>query len=117
MRRQALAWVVVSLLSATGLGAALPVERRGVSLPSGAALLLPAQTSVEGEILARTELIVTVPSRVAALFARTGDFKVLPLPLRMPSFEVRLHWHQRFHQDPANRWLREVMAELYAEQA
>lgn len=56
MRRQALAWVVVSLLSATGLGAALPVERRGVSLPSGAALLLPAQTSVEGEILARTEL-------------------------------------------------------------
>ena len=68
-------------------------------------------------ILARTELIVTVPSRVAALFARTGDFKVLPLPLRMPSFEVRLHWHQRFHQDPANRWLREVMAELYAEQA
>jgi hypothetical protein len=35
----------------------------------------------------------------------------------MPSFEVRLHWHQRFNQDPANRWLRGVMAELYAEQA
>jgi DNA-binding transcriptional LysR family regulator len=68
-------------------------------------------------ILARTDLIVTVPSRVAAIFARLGNFKVLPLPLRMPSFEVRLHWHERFHQDPANRWLREVMAELYAEQA
>ena len=67
-------------------------------------------------ILARTDLIVTVPSRVAAIFARLGNFKVLPLPLRMPSFEVRLHWHERFHQDPANRWLREVMAELYAEQ-
>jgi len=68
-------------------------------------------------ILVRTDLIVTVPSRVAAIFARLGNFKVLPLPLRMPSFEVRLHWHERFHQDPANRWLREVMAELYAEQA
>jgi DNA-binding transcriptional LysR family regulator len=68
-------------------------------------------------ILARTDLIVTVPSRVAAVFARLGNFKVLPLPLSMPSFEVRLHWHQRFHQDPANRWLREVMTELYAEQA
>ena len=67
-------------------------------------------------ILVRTDLIVTVPSRVAAIFARLGNFKVLPLPLRMPSFEVRLHWHERFHQDPANRWLREVMAELYAEQ-
>ena len=68
-------------------------------------------------ILARTDLIVTVPSRVAAIFARLGNFKVLKLPLTMPSFEVRLHWHQRYHQDPANRWLREVMAELYAEQA
>jgi DNA-binding transcriptional LysR family regulator len=68
-------------------------------------------------ILARTELIVTLPSRVAAVFAQLGKFKVLELPIDMPSFEVRLHWHQRFHQDPANRWLREVMAELYAEQA
>jgi len=68
-------------------------------------------------ILARTDLIVTVPSRVAAVFARLGNFRVLKLPLRMPSFEVRLHWHERFHQDPANRWLREVMTELYAEQA
>ncbi|MBE0622998.1 MAG: LysR family transcriptional regulator [Burkholderiales bacterium] len=68
-------------------------------------------------ILARTDLIVTVPSRVAALFAQLGNFKVLKLPIGMPSFEVRLHWHQRFHQDPANRWLREAMTELYAEQA
>ncbi|MBE0614255.1 MAG: LysR family transcriptional regulator [Burkholderiales bacterium] len=68
-------------------------------------------------ILARTDLVVTVPSRVAAVFAQGGNFKVLALPLRMPSFEVRLHWHQRYHQDPANRWLRLVMAELYAEQA
>ena len=68
-------------------------------------------------ILARTDLIVTVPSRVAAIFAQTGNFKVLPLPLAMPSFEVRLHWHQRFHQDPANLWLRGVMVDLYAEQA
>src|SRR5487761_2341608 len=68
-------------------------------------------------ILGRTELIVTLPSRVAAVFAQLGKFKVHELPIDMPSFEVRLHWHQRFHQDPANRWLREVMAELYAEQA
>jgi len=54
---------------------------------------------------------------VLAVFARLGNFKVLPLPLSMPSFEVHLHWHQRYHQDPANRWLREVMTDLYAEQA
>jgi len=68
-------------------------------------------------ILARTDLVVTVPSRVAAVFAQLGNFKVLKLPLDMPDFEVRLYWHERFHQDPANRWLRQVMTELYAEQA
>ena len=67
-------------------------------------------------ILARTDLVVTVPSRVAALFAQTGNFKVLKLPLAMPGFEVRLHWHERYQQDPANSWLRQVMTELYAEQ-
>jgi len=67
-------------------------------------------------ILARTDLVVTVPSRVAALFAQTGNFKVLKLPLAMPGFEVRLHWHERYQQDPANSWLRQMMTELYAEQ-
>jgi DNA-binding transcriptional LysR family regulator len=68
-------------------------------------------------ILDRTDLIVTVPSRVAAVFAQLGNVKVLKLPVNIPSFEVRLHWHRRFHQDPANRWLREAMTELYAERA
>jgi len=68
-------------------------------------------------ILARTDLIVTVPSRVAAVFAQMGKFKVLKLPLALPGFEVSLHWHERFHRDPANRWLRQVMTELYAEPA
>jgi hypothetical protein len=36
------------------------------------------------------------------VFAQLGNFKVLKLPLSMPSFEVRLHWHERFQQDPAN---------------
>lgn len=66
-------------------------------------------------ILARTDLIVTLPSRIARVFLALGNFKVLKLPVHMPSFEVRLYWHERFHQDPANRWLRELMTELYLE--
>jgi len=95
--------VIAETFLAEGLG-----ERIAVRVPHF--LVVPM-------ILARTDLIVTVPSRVAAIFAQTGNFKVLKLPLPMPSFEVRLHWHQRYNQDPANRWLRGVMAELYAERA
>ena len=79
MRRKALAMVLFSLLSAAGLRAALPLERRGVSLPTGATLLLPPQTSVEGEILARTEL-ESFDAAWSLYFGRPA-----PLP---PSLEV-----------------------------
>jgi DNA-binding transcriptional LysR family regulator len=94
--------VIEQTFIAAGLG-----ERIAVRVPHF--LVVPM-------ILARTDLLVTVPSRVAAIFAQLGNFKVLKLPLAMPRFEVRLHWHERFQQDPANRWLREAMADLYAEQ-
>jgi hypothetical protein len=37
---------------------------------------------------------------------------VLACPFPVPSFIVKQHWHARFHQDPANRWLREQVAGL-----
>jgi DNA-binding transcriptional LysR family regulator len=68
-------------------------------------------------ILERTDLVVTVPSRVAKVFERMGPFKTLPAPVTIPPADVRVHWHERYDQDPGNRWLREVLLELYAESA
>lgn len=33
----------------------------------------------------------------------------------MPSFGVKLHWHERDHADPANRWLRHTFSALFTE--
>jgi len=66
-------------------------------------------------ILERTDLVVTVPSRVARVFGRMGRFKTLKPPVAIPPADVRVHWHERYDQDPGNRWLREVLLELYAE--
>ena len=63
-------------------------------------------------ILERTDLVVAVPANVAAVFAKTGRFKVLRLPLEIPGFVVSIHWHERFDQDPASRWLRGTMAKV-----
>jgi hypothetical protein len=30
----------------------------------------------------------------------------------MPPAEVAVHWHERFENDPGNRWLREQVVEL-----
>ncbi len=66
-------------------------------------------------ILERTDLVVTVPERVAAVFERLGRFKTLPLPLEIPRTDVRVHWHERFEQEPGNRWLRELIVAAHAD--
>src|SRR4051812_3190858 len=58
----------------------------------------PHFTSVP-DIIAQTDLIVTVPSRVAELFAVTHGLRHLALPIVGPSFTVRAHWHERSQVD------------------
>lgn len=66
-------------------------------------------------VLERTDLILTLPARVARLYERRGGFKALPPPVPIPPAEVALHWHERFDGDPGNRWLRELIVGLFAE--
>ena len=64
-------------------------------------------------IIANTDLVVTVPSRVAAATGRLVKSKVHPLPIPLPSFDVSVFWHERVENDGANRWLRAVLVELF----
>jgi DNA-binding transcriptional LysR family regulator len=64
-------------------------------------------------VIANTDLIVTVPSRVAAATARLMKSKVHPLPIPIPSFDVSVFWHERVENDGANRWLRAALVELF----
>lgn len=59
------------------------------------------------------DLIATVPQKLGDVFAGYGSVKVLPLPMPLPSFALRQHWHPRFHQDPAIVWLRELVKETF----
>jgi DNA-binding transcriptional LysR family regulator len=66
-------------------------------------------------VLERTDLILTLPARVARVFERRGAFKALPPPLPIPVADVAVHWHERFDADAGNRWLREQLVELFAQ--
>lgn len=65
-------------------------------------------------ILERTDLLVTVPETVARIFARDGRLRLLPPPVRIPRTDVRAHWHERFERDAASRWMRGLLAEMFA---
>jgi DNA-binding transcriptional LysR family regulator len=66
-------------------------------------------------IVADTDRIVTAPSRVASAFSALVNVQVHALPIRIPSFDVSLSWHTRFAEDPALRWMRNTMVELFRE--
>jgi DNA-binding transcriptional LysR family regulator len=88
------------------------LERAGVA--RRIALRVPHFTVVP-MVLARTDLILTLPARVARVYERQGSFKSLPPPVAMPPAEVAVHWHERFEADPGNRWLRDQVIELFSE--
>jgi len=87
------------------------LERAG--LARRIALRVPHFT-VAPMVLERTDLILTLPARVARVFERRSNLKSLPPPVPIPPAEVAVHWHERFEADPGNRWLRDLMGELYA---
>ncbi|MGQ0652697.1 MAG: LysR family transcriptional regulator [Betaproteobacteria bacterium] len=88
------------------------LERAGVA--RSIALRVPHFTVVP-MVLERTDLILTLPARVARLYERRGRFKALPPPVPIPAAEVALHWHPRFEGDPGNRWLREQLVDLFSD--
>lgn len=57
------------------------------------------------QLVSHSELLVTLPSRVAQLYAAQGPLKSLDLPVPIPEFEVRVHWHGRHEASPSHKWL------------
>ena len=87
------------------------LERAG--LARRIALRVPHFTVVP-MILERSDLILTLPARVARVFERRGRLKALPPPVPIPPAEVAVHWHERFEADAGNGWLREQVVALFA---
>jgi DNA-binding transcriptional LysR family regulator len=78
------------------------------------ALRLPDFLGV-GTIVGASDLLVTVPERLGRLMQQAAQVKMLAPPIALPTYAVKQHWHERYHHDPATRWLRGVFAALFVE--
>jgi DNA-binding transcriptional LysR family regulator len=61
-----------------------------------------------------TDLLATVPIRLAHVLAAIHKIKILSLPISIPTYAVKQCWHKRQHNNPANRWLRGLVATTIA---
>jgi DNA-binding transcriptional LysR family regulator len=64
-------------------------------------------------IIATLDYLAVIPEQLARHLARAGNIKVLPLPFSVSSYYIMQHWHERYTQDPASKWLRSVVASLF----
>jgi DNA-binding transcriptional LysR family regulator len=64
-------------------------------------------------MVSNTDLLVIVPHQLALACAKLVDVTILELPIDIPRFRIAQYWHERFHTDPGNRWLRGVFSRLY----
>lgn len=77
------------------------------------ALQVPHFASVPFAV-AGSDLIATIPERLAMTFQKQLKLQVLPVPLNLPPFRLAMLWHERFHNDPAHQWLRSLILEQAA---
>lgn len=58
-------------------------------------------------LVRNTQLICTLPRRMAHLYAETFQLQTHAVPLRVPNFPIYLIWHASVDADPAHAWLRQ----------
>ncbi|MFD8328131.1 LysR substrate-binding domain-containing protein [Streptomyces lydicus] len=78
-------------------------ERRVVAAGPTAAFAL--------QLALGTDLVVTLPDAVTRAARDQLGLVTLPLPLPLPDVPLYLLWHQRYDDDRAHNWLRELAAE------
>jgi DNA-binding transcriptional LysR family regulator len=64
------------------------------------------------EVVAQSDLLVTMPRNQAVAVNRRANNQVLPFPIDVPAMEFFLYWHANVDGDAANRWFRERVSLL-----
>ena len=68
-------------------------------------------------VVAESDLVLTMTARYASLLGTGSGVRALAMPLRMPTLDLFLYWHDRVHDDTANRWLRLQLVEALGKTA
>lgn len=66
-------------------------------------------------IVSTTDLVATVPQKMAERAAGPFQLRYTPTPLDLPPLQTNMFWHRRYQQDEGGRWLRKLVAQLFAE--
>lgn len=88
------------------------LEKAGIT--AGAHFTVPHFVAVP-YIVSTTDLLVTVPQKLAESAAAPFNLLYVKPPLRLPALQTNVFWHRRFNQDEGNQWLRNLIVGQFSE--
>ena len=66
------------------------------------------------EVVATTDLLLSVPSRMARRFAAQHTIRAFDLPFTVRKLDIMLQWHEHSGDIVAQRWLCQTLRECLA---
>ncbi len=104
------------LVSALGTGHAHALAERALeSALDPDRIVCRVPMFIGAAVLAKhTDAVATLPRSVATVLARDLDLAIIQPPVRLPTIDIHQYWHDRFHREPGNQWIRSVFAMLFA---
>jgi DNA-binding transcriptional LysR family regulator len=66
-------------------------------------------------LVARTDLVATLPRRLVAAFGQAAGLRVWSAPVELPRLTIQQVWHMRSNTDPGGQLLRRLVREVAAQ--
>ena len=65
-------------------------------------------------VIARSDLVTTVPHALGVYFSRLSpELALARPPFDIAGFDLKQHWHRKYHNDSRSQWLRKQVAQLF----
>ncbi|MDT4821577.1 PCP degradation transcriptional activation protein [compost metagenome] len=87
------------------------MERAGVDLAEH--FSVPHFSAVP-YIVSATDLLATVPEKLAASAAPPFGLRFMTPPVKVPALQTNLYWQRRVDRDSGNQWLRALIVNAFA---
>jgi DNA-binding transcriptional LysR family regulator len=101
--------VVVDTL---GARQSIPDQRLATSQQKRRIAFIVPFHNVAMNMVAGTNLIATMPKRMAMDYAQNPELKVMKAPKPLDAFSYLMAWHPRMDSDAAHIWLRQTVVKV-----
>lgn len=90
------------------------IERSGIE--RHVRLTVPHFVAI-GHILQASDLVATVPERLAERMTQPFGLTYVTHPAKLPEIAINVFWHAKFHRAPDNQWLRNLVFDTFVDEA